>query len=78
MMFGGLHIEMALWNMLGDYLAGSGWTISLIDAGIASSGTADSFLKASHLTRTCHVGYHSSSNTATASSIFTFWRFGDF
>ena len=25
---GGLHIEMAIWNMLGDYLVGSGYTIS--------------------------------------------------
>ncbi len=54
-MFGGLHIEMAMWNMLGDYLASSGWTIALLDAGIASSGTADSFLKASHLARTRHA-----------------------
>ena len=51
-MFGGLHIEMALWNAIGDFLEGSGWTVALSDAGIASSGTADSFLKAAHLTRT--------------------------
>ena len=25
-MFGGLHIEMALWNTLGDVLEASGWT----------------------------------------------------
>ena len=42
-MMGGLHIEMAMWNTFGDYLEGSG-----------SSGTADSFLNASHLTRTRH------------------------
>ena len=54
-MFGGLHIEMAMWNMLGDYLAASSWTTSLLDAGIATSGTVDSFLKASHLARTCHA-----------------------
>ncbi len=54
-MFGGLHIEMALWNMLGDYLADSGWTSSLIEAGVASSGTAESFLSASHLLRTRHA-----------------------
>lgn len=41
--------------MLGDYLADSGWTASLIEAGIATYGTADSFLKASHLTRTRHA-----------------------
>ena len=52
---GGLHIELVLWSMLGDYLADSGWTTSLIEAGIATSGTADSFLTASHLTRTRHA-----------------------
>jgi len=51
-MFGGLHIEMALWKTYGDYLQGSGWTSALTQAGVASSGTVDSFLKASHLTRT--------------------------
>ena len=45
-MLGGLHIEMAVWNTLGDYLEDSGWTAALTQAGIASSGTADSFLKA--------------------------------
>lgn len=51
-MFGGLHVEMALWNTIGDLLECSGWTDALIDAGVSSSGTADSFLKASHLTKT--------------------------
>lgn len=54
-MFGGLHIEMSLWNAIGDFLEDSGWTVALNDAGIASSGTADSFLKAAHLTRTRHA-----------------------
>lgn len=53
-MFGGLHIEMALWTTIGQFLDGSGWTTALCDAGVATSGTADSFLKASHLTRTRH------------------------
>ena len=53
-MFGGLHIEMALWNTIGTYLDGSGWTTALSDSGIAGTGTADSYLKASHLTRTRH------------------------
>lgn len=51
-MFGGLHLEMALWNTLGDLLESSGWTAALVEAEIASSGVADSFLTASHLTRT--------------------------
>ena len=53
-MLGGLHIEMALWNTIGDLLESSGWTTALCEAGVATSGTADSFLKASHLTRTRH------------------------
>ena len=55
-MMGGLHIEMAMWNTFGDYLGGSGWTTALTQANVASSGIADSFLNASHLTRTRH-GY---------------------
>ncbi len=54
-MFGGLHIEMALWSTVGDFLEGSGWTAALTEAGVASVGKAESFLKASHLTRTRHV-----------------------
>ena len=54
-MFGGLHIEMAALKLIGDLLAGSGWTAALVEAGIATSGTADSFLKVSHVTKTCHA-----------------------
>ena len=36
-------------------LADSGWTTPLTEAGIATSGTADSFLSANHLTRTRHA-----------------------
>ena len=35
-MLGGLHIEMALWSVLGDLLDGSGWTTALIEAEVAS------------------------------------------
>ncbi|XP_068749352.1 uncharacterized protein [Montipora capricornis] len=54
-MFGGLHIEMALWSVCGDLLEDSRWTTALAEAGIASSGTAESFLKVTHLTRTRHA-----------------------
>ena len=54
-MLGGLHTEMALWNTVGYLLDGSGWTIALAEAGVASADTADSFLKATHLTRTRHA-----------------------
>ncbi len=46
---------MGLWKTVGDLLEGSGWTTALFEADVASSGTADSFLKASHLTRTRHA-----------------------
>ncbi|KAK3879722.1 hypothetical protein Pcinc_015711 [Petrolisthes cinctipes] len=45
---------MALWNTLGDVLDGSGWTTALTEAGVASPGKANSYLKAAHLTRTRH------------------------
>ena len=54
-MMGGLHIEKALWNTVGDLLDGSGWTTALTESEVASSGTADSFLKVSHITRTRHA-----------------------
>ena len=44
-----------MWRTSGNYLEASGWTNALTEAGIASSGTADSFLKVSHLTRTRHA-----------------------
>ena len=51
-MFGGLHIEMAALKTLGDWLRGSGWVQALVQAEIAMPGTADSFLRAAHVTRT--------------------------
>ena len=51
-MLGGLHIKMALRSVLGDLLDGSGWTTTLSEAEVASFGVVDSFLKATHLTRT--------------------------
>ena len=49
-MFVGLHLEMGMWTMLGDYLACSGWTAAFTEAGIVTAGKADSFLKTSLLT----------------------------
>ena len=51
-MFGGLHIEIAAFKVLGEWLEASVWTYALTQADVASSGTADSFLKASHVTKT--------------------------
>ena len=50
-LLGGLHIEMATLATLGDLLDGSGWTNVLTQAGIATPGTADSFLKSAHVKR---------------------------
>lgn len=51
-LFGGLHIKMAALKTLGDWLQGSGWVQALVQAEIATSGTADSFLRAAHVART--------------------------
>ena len=51
-MFGGLHVEMAAFKVLGEWLDGSGWVNALIDADVATPGTAESFLKVSHLAKT--------------------------
>jgi len=49
-MMGGLHIEMAFWNTIGDYLEDSGWVSVLTQSGMALGGTAESFM----LTRNAH------------------------
>ena len=51
-MLGGLHVEMSALRLAGDWLNGSGWTSLLESAGVVRGGVADSFLKASHVTRT--------------------------
>lgn len=63
-MFGGLHVEMTALKTIGDLLEESGWTGALVQAGVATSGTADSFLKASHVTRTRRA------HQVTASSLY--------
>ncbi|CAE1171218.1 unnamed protein product [Acanthosepion pharaonis] len=40
-MFVGLHIEMTALKSIGSMLADSGWTSALVEADVASSGTAD-------------------------------------
>ena len=51
-MLGGFHIELTLFKTLGSWLKDSGWVQALINANVASSGTADSFLKATHVLKT--------------------------
>lgn len=52
LMLGGLHTEMAFLKAIGHVIANSGWCEALVEAKIALAGTADSFLSASHVTRT--------------------------
>ena len=54
-LLGGLYIEMATLATLGYLFDGSGWTNVLTKAGIATPGTADSFLKGAHVKRTRHA-----------------------
>ena len=63
-MMGGLHIEMALWSSVGDYLVGSGWVTALTQSGVASTGTAESFLNAFHLMKTRNADQVSASALA--------------
>jgi hypothetical protein len=51
-MLGSLHIEMTLFKTLGGWLEDSGWTSATKEARIASAGTAQSFLKAKHVSST--------------------------
>ena len=51
-MFGGLHVEMVELKALGGWLEGSGWVGALSHADVATLGTAESFLKVSHLAKT--------------------------
>ena len=43
---------MTLLKVLGDLLDGTGWTSAIVEASIATPGSADSFLKAAHIKRT--------------------------
>ena len=54
-MFGGLHTELAALKAIGNWLEDSGWTNALVQAEVTTPGTADSFLKASHVSRTRHA-----------------------
>jgi len=63
-MFGGLHIEMAALITIGEWLEDSGWTAAIVQAKIASAGTADSYIKAMHVSRTRHA------HQVTASALY--------
>ncbi|KAK3736786.1 hypothetical protein QZH41_011732 [Actinostola sp. cb2023] len=63
-MFGGLHIEMAFLKAIGGWLEDSGWVAAIVDANVASSGTAESFIKATSVTRSRRA------HQVTASSLY--------
>ncbi len=50
-MLGGFHTEKHSCKAIGDVLQGSGWAEALVEAGVASSGTADGILSAVHVTK---------------------------
>ena len=50
-LMGGLHIEMALLSVLGDWLSGSGWVAILTNANVATEGRADVLQKGSSTAR---------------------------
>ena len=49
---GGLHIEMCVLKLLGDWLEKCSWDSALVQASITTPGKANAFSKASHVTRT--------------------------
>ena len=63
-LMGGLHIEMAVLRMLGHWLDGSGWVHCLVQANVATSGVADSFLHGNHVKRTRYA------HIVTAATLF--------
>ena len=48
---GGLHIEMILLNVLGDWLEGSGWAAVMASANVMTEGRADALQSGSHTSR---------------------------
>ncbi len=56
--------HFVLHKVLGDLLDGSGWTSALVQAGVATSGTAEAFLKASHIRKTRYA------HEVTAASLY--------
>lgn len=51
-MFGGLHVDLAALRSIGTLLPYHSWTSAIVEAEVASSGTTESYLPASSVTRT--------------------------
>ncbi|KAK3730138.1 hypothetical protein QZH41_015848 [Actinostola sp. cb2023] len=65
----GVFTELAALKAIGNWIEDSGWTNALVQAEVTNPGTADSFLKASHVscTRHAHQIWHQIRYTATIS-----------
>ena len=50
-LMGGLHIEMAMLKVIGDWLDGSGWTYVMIAGNVTTEGRASNVQKGSHISR---------------------------
>jgi len=50
-LIGGLHIEMAFLNVLGDWLEESGWASIMASANVTTEGRADALQSGSHTSR---------------------------
>ena len=50
-LMGGLHIEIALLNVLGDWLEGSGWASIMASAWVTTEGRADALQSGLHTSR---------------------------
>ena len=59
-MMGGLHIEMALLKVIGDFLERSGWAGVMTSAGVTTEGRADSLQKSSQTSRSMGTPSHGS------------------
>ena len=44
-------MDMVAFSIVGEWLARSGWTHAVTEADVATEGTADSFVKVSHLSK---------------------------
>lgn len=51
-MMGGLHIEMAALKVIGQWLKGSGWVETLVQAKVTTQGRSESMLQATNVSRT--------------------------
>ena len=64
LMVGGLHIEMAMLSVIGEWLDGSGWTCAMTVANVTTEG------RAIGLQRGLHISKHQWAHQVTAAALF--------